>query len=154
MFRRGRISSQISAPSLVLFSVGWCIGSARGGRLRPRPSPSLSLFGRPFRHPKTAGNSPPHAFRLGRVSSATHPPHSSRSSVGWCVYWQNGGHLRSRPRPSLNFSMGALLAPKTRGTRAWAAPPSTCTGLMGRCGAVTRVHGGCCHGERGQSRWG
>jgi hypothetical protein len=27
-------------------------------------------------------------------------------------------------------------------------------GLMGRCGAVLWVHGGCCPGERGQSRWG
>ena len=35
-----------------------------------------------------------------------------------------------------------------------AAPPSACTGLIGRCGAVIRVHGGCPHRERGQSRWG
>jgi len=24
---------------------------------------------------------------------------------------------------------------------------------MGRCGVVIPVHGGCCHGEEGQSRW-
>ena len=55
MFRLGRISPKISAPSLVMFSVGCCVGLARGGRSRPRPGPSLSLFRRPIRRPKTAG---------------------------------------------------------------------------------------------------
>jgi hypothetical protein len=52
MFRHGRILSQISTPSLVLFLVGCCIGSAMGGRLRPRPGPCLSFCFAPFVAPK------------------------------------------------------------------------------------------------------
>jgi hypothetical protein len=68
----------------------------------------------------------------------------------------NGGHLRLMRRPPLYFLMGAFWRPN-QGEGEWrerAAPPSACAGLMGRCGAMRRIHGGCCHGERGQSRWG
>ena len=86
MFRHGRILSKISAPLLVLFSVGCCVGLARGGRSRPRPGPSLSLFRRPIHRPKAAGKSSSHAFRLGRVSSHCPPPRLSRPSAGCCVF--------------------------------------------------------------------
>ncbi len=33
------------------------------------------------------------------------------------------------------------------------AKSEVCIGLMGSRGAVIWVHGRCCHGERGQSRW-
>ena len=79
-----------------------------------RRPPISYFFVASFAAPNT---SPPHAFRLSLVSSAM-PPHRSPSLVSWCVYGQNGGHLRSRPRPSLNFLMGALLVLKTRERRA------------------------------------
>ncbi len=68
-----------------------CIDTGKNTRSRSGESLSRELiitlfFCRPIRRPKTTGKSPPHSFRLGRVSSATPPPHRSRSSVGCCVY--------------------------------------------------------------------
>jgi len=37
-----------------------------------------------------------------------------RLSVGCCVVCSNGGHLRPRPRPSLCFFRGCVLAPQTK----------------------------------------
>ncbi len=50
-FRRGRILSRIPAPSLVLFSVGCCVVSANGSRLKLMPCPSLYFFVAPFTAP-------------------------------------------------------------------------------------------------------
>ena len=41
MLRRDRILFQIPTPLSVLFSVGYCVVSANGGRLKLMPCPSL-----------------------------------------------------------------------------------------------------------------
>ncbi len=74
----------------------------------------LSIFSLPHMPPPNNRKSPPHAFCLVSSYQQLHPPPISRPLIGFCVYWQNGGHLRSKPCSSLNFSMGALLVPKTR----------------------------------------
>jgi len=52
-------------------------------------------------------------FRPGRVSSKKiFPPPTLYPSVGCYVEPTSGGHPRPGLCPSLNFSMGALLAPK------------------------------------------
>ncbi len=137
--------------------VGCCIFRANGGHLRPTPCPSLSFFC-PICCPKTTGKNPPHALRLERISSLSPPPRrSSRPSVGCHVILSIGGHLRLMRRPPLYYLMGVPFGAQIKGKEKWrerAAPPSACAGLMGICDAMRRIHGGCCHGERGQSRWG
>ncbi len=66
------------------------------------------------------------------------------------------GLLRSMPSPSLYFLMGYVLALEMK--EPTAAPPKTPVralyGLDGRCCAESWGRGDCCHGDRGQSRWG
>ncbi len=66
----------------------------------------------------------------------------------------NGGHLRPRPRPSFYFLMGLFSATQTREQTMASANPTSCAfpRLIGRGGTTSWVRGGCCHGDRGQSR--
>ena len=92
----------------------------------------------------------PAAFPLKRSLSRRH-----HLRFGCCVGQSSSGHSRPVLRPSPIFSMGAILVPQTRGPNAArASPEAGCLlRLMGSRGAAIRVHGGCCHGEGGQSRW-
>ena len=85
-FCRGRIASQIPAPSLVLFLVGCCVVSANDGRLKLRLGPSLDFFCRPICRPKRQEKVLP----TRSASVASHhqrpPPRRSRTSIGCCVY--------------------------------------------------------------------
>ena len=156
--RRSAAAESLSHSSPTTNADWWLVVAFSGqmaGHLRPTPCPSLSFF-RPTRCPKTTGHYPPHALRLERISSPPPPHRRSRPSVGCHVILLFGSHLRLMRRPPLYFLMGAFWRPN-QGEGEWrerAAPPSACAGLMGRCGAMRRIHGGCCHGERGQSRWG
>ena len=73
-FCRGRIASQIPAPSLVLLSVGCCVVSANGGRLKPMPYPSryffVTLFAASNDRKKSSQRVPP---RSRLVTNATPP---------------------------------------------------------------------------------
>jgi hypothetical protein len=81
--------------------------------------------------------------------------HFRRLSVDCWLQSSNGGHLRPRPRPSLYYLMGLFSAPQTREqTMASANPaPRAFPGPIGSGGTMSWVRGGCCHGDRGQSRW-
>ena len=56
---------------------------------------------------------------------------------------------------SILIFLSRISSPKTRGPNAArASPEARCLlRLMGSRDAAIRVHGGCCHGEGGQSRW-
>ena len=59
------------------------------------------------------------------------------------------------PRPSLYFLVGYVSVPQTK-EQAEASvnpPPGACNGLARSLSALIWGHGGCCHGNRWQSRW-
>jgi hypothetical protein len=126
--------------------------------LKPK-APSLFLFlffVRSIRHPKQRINvlttrSTPAASPIQRP-----PCRRRRPSVGCRIPPSSGSHPRPVLRPSLIFFMGAISAPQSRESAAASVnrPPGDCSRLIGSRGAVIRVHGRCCHRERGQSRWG
>ena len=98
---------------MALFLVGCCIGLARGGRLRPRPGPSLYFFVAPYATPKRQKKSSPHV-PLGRVSSEIPPP-PLQPPFGWllCLFTKRRPTKVTAP-PISQFSDECLLAPKTR----------------------------------------
>jgi len=113
------------------------------------PSPSLFFFlFRSIRRPKPHVDGLPYAFHPIK-SFLQRPPHRRRYYlVGCYVSLSNGGYRRPVLHPSLNFSMGAILTPQTRGKHA----ARTSLGAW-EIDAMIQVHGGCFHGEGGQSRW-
>ena len=83
-FCRGRIASQIPAPSLVLFLVGCCVFSANDGRLKLRLGPSLYFFRRPICRPKRQEKVLP----TRSASVASHhqrPPPPPQPNFGWLL---------------------------------------------------------------------
>jgi hypothetical protein len=70
-----------------------------------------------IRPPKQQENILPHVLRLA-VSPLQRPPTPPTPSFcsQCCVKPTSGGHQRVVLRPSLNFLMGAILAPQTRGS--------------------------------------
>ena len=93
MFCRGRIVSRITAPTLVLFSVGCCVASANGGHLRPRPISFLSKFLSPHLSPhllpQTTGISPPHSWisiSIRIIHWWKKTPDNSYSDANWDHY--------------------------------------------------------------------
>ncbi len=99
------------------------------------PSPSQFLFfSRSIRCPKQWVDGLPYAFRPFE-SSRQRPPHRLRY-VGCYVSLSNGGHPRTVFRPSLNFLMGAISAPKNKGTKRSAREPSRRAPLLGSWGAA------------------
>ncbi len=128
---------------------GWLLCLAiEQSHQNPRPHHPLyfHFFCPSISHPKRRANVLPHAFRPFE-SPLQPPPRRHHLSVGCHVSFLNGGHLKQVHRPSLNSSMGAILAPQTKA--------GASTRLMGRRGAAIRIHGGCRrHGEGEQSRWG
>ena len=82
----------------------------------------LFLF-RSIRRPKRRVDGHPYAFHPFE-SSLQCPPHRRRYYlVGFYVSLSNGGHRRPVLHPSLNFSMGAISTPQTRGKHAERASP-------------------------------
>ena len=97
--------------------------SSRSHR-NPRPHRPLYFFFSSIRRPKRRVDGLPYAFRPFE-SSRQRPPHCRRyHSVGCYVSLSNGGHPRTVFRPSLNFSMGAISAPQTKGPNAAHASPA------------------------------
>ena len=93
-------------------TVGWLLRPPIKRKPSKLKTPSHSLF-QFFPSldlpPKTTSKRPPHTFR------PSHSRHRHYRSVGCCVEPTSGGHPRPVLRsPSLNFSMGAISAPKTR----------------------------------------
>ena len=120
------------------------------------PSPSLfSFFCVSIRHPKQWANILPHAFRPFASPLQSSPPRRHHRSVGCRVSLLNGGHLRQVLRPHSIRRWAPFWRPKQmhRRQRARARAPGASTRLMRRRGAAIKVHGGCRHGEGGQSRW-
>ena len=83
-FCRGRIASQIPAPSLVLFLVGCCVVSANNGRLKLRLSPSLYFFVAPFAVPNDRKKSSPHIPPRSRLITNA-PPLPPQPNFGWLL---------------------------------------------------------------------
>ena len=102
---------RIPAPSLLLLSVGCCVVSANGGRLKLMLYPSLDFFVALFAA-QNDRNSPPNAFRLGRVSSPTPLPPPQLTFV-WllCLLTKRRPSKTCAP-PFLNFSMCAIGEPQ------------------------------------------
>ena len=90
------------------------------------PSPSLfSFFSSLHLPPKTMGNKrPPPRVPPVRIASLV-PPTPPTPSIGWLsrllFKWR---HLRQVLRPSLTSSMGAILAPQTKASKAARASPA------------------------------
>jgi len=116
-FRHGRISSQISAPSMVLFSVGCCVDLARGSRSRPRPGPPLSLFCCPICRPRRQEKVLP--MRSASVVSHEIAPPPPQLTFGWllCLLTKRRPPKVAAPPISIFFDGCPFGAPKTRGRR-------------------------------------
>ena len=88
------------------------------------PSPSLFLFlFRSIRRPKRRVDGLPYAFHPFESSLQCPPHHRRYYLVGCYVSLLNGGHQRPVLHPSLNFLMGAISTPQTRGKHAARASP-------------------------------
>ena len=75
--------------------------------------------------------------------------------VGCWVFLSSFSHLRPRPSQALYFLMGYVSMLQRKAPNA--GPPKTPAwalhGIIRRRCAESWGHGGCCHGDRGQSRW-
>ena len=109
-----RNSSPMPPPPPTL-SFGWLLRFPVKWRPFKTGAQPISLF---YVAPYIAPKQQERVHPTHSTSSDIAPPRLSRPSVYCCVHRQNGSHLRSRPCPSLNISMGALLVPKSRGRRA------------------------------------
>ena len=139
VFFHGRFLYRIPAPSLLLLSVGCCVVSANGGRLKLMPCPSL-YFLLPYLPPQTTGKSPPNAFHLGRVSSPTPLPPPQLNFVWLLCILTKRRPLKTCALPFLNFSMCAIGAPQSRDPAA--ASPSPGAGRQRRKRRKRRLGGG------------
>ena len=101
------------------------------------------------------GRCPPTRFPAHTPPPKHIPYHFRRLSVDCWLQSSNGGHLRPRPRPSLYYLMGLFSAPQTREQMMASANPTprAFPGPIGSGGTTSWVRGGCCRGDRGQSRW-
>ena len=148
-FCRGRIASQIPAPSLVLFLVGCCVVSANDGRLKLRLGPSLYFFVAPFAAPNDRKKSSPRVPPRSRLITAKL----------WLVVVSIEKTAATQDRCSAHLSIfrWVPLGRPNQGIlpqRAQARATGACSRLIGSRGETIRVHGGCFHGEGGRSRWG
>jgi len=125
------IALRAVSPKYILtigpLSVGCCVlPSHPAGAIEIRgPLPSLFLFlFRSIRRPKRRVDGLPYTFHPFE-SSLQRPPHRRRYYlVGCYISLSNGGHRRPVLHPSLNFLMGAILAPQTKGPNAAHASPA------------------------------
>jgi hypothetical protein len=145
------------SPLLQIASFGWllCVDLPIGSRFTPHCI-LFSLFLRySIWHPKwwdsVSPRTPPPALHLTRLPSTA-------TANTWLVVvssFLSFGHLRPRPSPLL-FLMGYASALQMK--EPTVAPPKTPVralyGLVGRCCTKSWGRDGCCHGNRGQSRWG
>ena len=120
---------RIPAPSLLLLSVGCCVVSANGGRLKLMPCPSLYFFVTLFaasNDRKQSSQRVPPRSRL--ITNATPPP---QLNFVWllCILTKRRPPKTSAP-PFLNFSMCAIGAPQSRDPAA--ASPSPGAGRQRR----------------------
>jgi hypothetical protein len=97
--------------------------SSRSHR-NPRPHRPLYFFFPLYSPPKTTSWRPPLRVPPVRIFSPTPPNYRHYHSVCCYVSLSNGGHPRTVFCPSLNFSMGAISAPQTKGPNAAHASPA------------------------------
>ena len=90
------------------------------------PAPSLFkyFFVAPFATQNDDQTSAPMRSSRANILSTAPPHRRHHRSVGCCVDPLSKGHPRPVLRPSLNFLMGAILAPQTRGLNAARASPN------------------------------
>ncbi len=112
---------------MILSTFGWLLHpptQQEPSKLKP-PSLSLFLF---FRRSIHRPNQQVNVLTTRSTRShllSTSPPHRKHHrSFDCCVNPMSGGHPRPVLRPSLNFSMGAISAPQTRGSNAARASPN------------------------------
>ena len=124
--RPARRLSQVYANDTADFWLVVAFSYAAGAiELRGPVALSICFICRSIRRPKRWVHVLPHAFRPFASPLQRPPPHRHHRSVGCCISPSRGSHPRPVLRPSLNLSMGAILAPQTRGSVAVSANPGT-----------------------------
>ena len=107
---------------------GCCVPPSSRSHRNQRPGPSLYFyfFAALFNPPKRRVSVLPHTFHLVAFPLQRPTHHQHHCSVDCCVSSSRGSHPRPVLRPSLNLSMGAILAPQTSESVAVSANPCTC----------------------------
>jgi hypothetical protein len=75
--KRSSAAESCTPPHLVLFSVGCCVVSANGGRLKLMPYPSFCFFRCPIRRPKRQEQSSQRVPPRSRLITNASPPASA-----------------------------------------------------------------------------
>ena len=75
--KRSSAAESCAPPHLVLFSVGCCVVSANGGRLKLMPYPSFCFFRCPIRRPKRQEQSSQRVPPRSRLITNASPPASA-----------------------------------------------------------------------------
>jgi hypothetical protein len=113
--RSSRLPFIVPSVAAACFRLLLCVKFSIGGRLWPRPSPSLYFFVACLHSsPQTMGQCPPHVPPRSRLLSNAPLTVDNNFSVGCCVPPSNGGHLRPRVRPSLFFVVDYFDPPNDR----------------------------------------
>ena len=105
--------------------------------------------------PQSMGQYLPTRSPPTRLHYNTPPTASANYQVDCCFSSPNGGDLRPEPGPSLYFFVRPILALQLTELATARAHRTSCTWYrpIGSGGAKIWSHGGCCHVNRGQSRW-
>jgi hypothetical protein len=111
--RSSRLPSIV--PSFAAAVFGWlsCVFLLIGGHLRPQCIFLFFFFCHLIRRPQRIHQRPLPRMSLSAPPLYHLPLPFRQLSVGCCVYRQNGGHLRPRPRPPLCFSIKVTKPPQT-----------------------------------------
>ena len=138
--------------------VGCCVPPSSGSHqnLRPRCSLYFYFLFAQFAAPNNGWTSSPHVpHRLHLLFNA--PPAAAADLRLVVVFPHRVAATQGRCSAHLSFFWWVPFRLPNQGNqlqRAWTQPPGACNRLVGSRGAAILVYGRCCHGERGQSRWG